>query len=540
MLHNLNFATQFTHLPGPPTPIAVNSSQITAGQGSITTALPMPTNQWLTMPNEIWSFIFSKVAIASDLINLSSTCQHLHNVYLNDSTSKLKKYQHYALLHNLATPELHQQLYNKVINRDWGKITLPDKDTEEWQKLIEQPLDPKLRGEAYGVALIKKLCIVGWDLLLQPKVLENHSLASGLMRLLVDLARHIRYPEVYVDKLFPKGFDEKLFHQLANIHVDRCIQLVAKYFPFQEHSAAHAFLSEQFRLMGIEEQFNFFIGIKRGVLPSALYASAQLGEQKGVDRLLRRLAPECDLEQRNVRGVTVLLFASYMQEPEIILPLIKHGADYNTADYEGYTPLMGLCTDGGNLALVHYFSKLPNINVNAKDSKGRTALHRAAQESKFSVLRELLNFPMIDVDARTNEGLSAIDYAINHQRLANLQVLLRDPKCAIDNTIHYSTASRLCFAIEYDLLPWLETLLSHSDKDPAIRLSAFNYAIWKKKQAIAAMFLQDMDNDFIKQALALTGERGKEKEYDSEELAPEYVKWLEMVEELLINNYSED
>jgi ankyrin repeat protein len=282
--------------------------------------------------------------------------------------------------------------------------------------------------------------------------------------------------------------------------------------------------------------------------------------------LLRHLAPDCDLEQRHSGGATALLFASYVHEEELILPLIRHGANYNTADDKGHTPLMGLCAnEGGDLELVNYFSKLPNINVNAEDSKGRTALHRAAYSSKPSVLEELLNFPTIDVNARTHKGLSAIDYAIDYQQLSNLQILLRNPKCDINTTL-YLPASRLYFAIEHNLLSQIKTLLSRPHKDPDIRLSAFNYAIWQQKDAIAAMFLQDMDkqaqHDFIKQALALAWERGQreiglslyqtygtqygialppqeELEEFTYDVAPEFEEWLEM-DELLINHYSEE
>jgi ankyrin repeat protein len=485
--------------------------QITAGQGSITAALSMPTDQWIALPKAIWPFIFTKVATASDLLNLRSTCHYLHNVYASISKLDERQRQRNTLIYNLTTPRLHQQLYNKVINRNWGKIALPNPDTEEWTKLLTQPLDPKLRGEDYGVAVIKKLCIVGWDLLLSPQVMNNRLLVD-LMRLLVDLARHIQYPEEYVNKLFPQGFDEELFHQLAHIHLDRCIQLVAQYFFIEGNSAVHQFTVRQLELdeatidQGV---INLLRELKIRATPSALYYfSAEGLEISALKVLLKR---GCDLEQRDMNGQTALFHACYFCDLYIIDLLLEYGADYTATDDNGNTPLMRACLIDVHLEKVKLLLALPDINVNASNNKGKTALHKTAQKDRPLILRALLKHPDIDVNLRTHKGFSALDYAIEHQRFANLPLLLHHPN--IDTRAsNYPLISGLYFAIEHGSLLLVESFL-HNVRGLDIGMAAFNYAIWRQKDNIADLFLQYMDEQhkrtFLKQASVRAWKNGQ-------------------------------
>jgi hypothetical protein len=511
MLHKLNPITQFTQAPS--TFITTDNPQISAGQGSVTAALPRPTNQWITLPPEIWTLIFNKMAITSDPINLSNTCQFLYHIYQREVSEKKRQRQHDTLIHNLTTPKLHQQLYHKVINRGWGEQVLPRQGTEEWEKCLTQPLDSKLRGEDYCMALIKKLCIVGWDLLLTPQVLNNRLLVADLMRLLGDLSHHIQYPEVYVKRLFPYGFDWEFFHHLTYIHLDRCIQLVARYFPVDKDSAAHEFTARQ---VGFDkpivycerpledEVISLLQHLKTGSWPSVLYSCAvtTLGTQ--VNRIRILLKQGCDLEQRDMEGQTALHQACRYGDFDTIRLLLEHGADCNATDNRGDTPLIILMSITYQFNKIDLFLALPDIDVNTSNNEGKTALHKAAQQRYSELIEALLKHPAIDVNLKTYKGFSALDYAIDHLHFTNLQHLLCHPK--IDTSASQCPLlSALYFAIEHHSLSGVEGLL------PAVQgrdnhVVAFNYAVWRQKDDVAALFLQNMDEQnrriFVRQALA--------------------------------------
>ncbi len=68
------------------------------------------------------------------------------------------------------------------------------------------------------------------------------------------------------------------------------------------------------------------------------------------------------------------LRTKYMKSRRILESLINHNFDVNYASSYGKTPLMGAVAEG-SLRLVQYLLTIPTINVNAKDSMGRTAAY---------------------------------------------------------------------------------------------------------------------------------------------------------------------
>jgi ankyrin repeat protein len=84
---------------------------------------------------------------------------------------------------------------------------------------------------------------------------------------------------------------------------------------------------------------------------------------------------------------------------QIVLELLKAGANINVLDRNGETPLV-LSAMGGELDLVKLLIS-HGASVNTKDRQGRTALHRAVRHNFIDVVRVLLENGA-EVDPQTN------------------------------------------------------------------------------------------------------------------------------------------
>jgi ankyrin repeat protein len=471
--------------------IATGSS-IVSGQGTLAASPPerhvdSANIKGITLPNEIWVLILQKIKSDKDVVELSTTCQQVRAIYQDNWVRRPDQRQFQALVYQLTTPALHEALYHKVVNRMLDKIVLPIPYTEKWKQLRDTLPHSKLRGEARHAALIQKMVIISWEGLLQPEVLANRALASQLMRLLIDLSPHLHYAEEYVAKLFHHGLEWETFEQLADVHLDRCIQLVAKYFPIEEGTLAYEFTDKQ--VGKVETPDQLLLALKSGSDQSVLgYAVGSMNEDL-LDILLKR---GCDLEQRNFYGQTPLLQAAYIGDPSILRPLLQHKANYFIKDKQNNTFLMALCTGDVKSEVVEWLLEKTDIDVNEHNINGETALHNAARYGYPNRTKALLNHPQLNINIRTVKGESAVDYAIQHSSFAPLQILLQQEK--LDPTLTQNPdVTALYAAIEHNRLTAIQQLLPSATIKYQARLAAFNYAIWQERDEIADAFLQNMD-----------------------------------------------
>ena len=99
--------------------------------------------------------------------------------------------------------------------------------------------------------------------------------------------------------------------------------------------------------------------------------------------------------------------------------LLSEGADIDTLDAEGNTPLM-IASKIGNprmlrIILVH------NPDVDAVNNYGETALMIAAENGQFAVVQQLLE-KGANIHAKNNDGLTAVDVAnrFGHRQVINI------------------------------------------------------------------------------------------------------------------------
>ena len=120
---------------------------------------------------------------------------------------------------------------------------------------------------------------------------------------------------------------------------------------------------------------------------SPLMRAAGHGREEVVELLLGQ--PTIDLEARSDRGRTALLHAAACGHPQVVHLLLARGADTAVVSDSGYTMLM-LAARGGVVELVELALNQPNLNLEARNVRGRTALLVAARAGHKQVVLQLL------------------------------------------------------------------------------------------------------------------------------------------------------
>ena len=142
-----------------------------------------------------------------------------------------------------------------------------------------------------------------------------------------------------------------------------------------------------------------------------------------VARLEELLAVEgVDVDMKDHMGRTALSTAARHAHVDIVRLLVRKGADVNLADNNGDTPLwFAAFSNVFTVPAISELLKARNINVNAVNYNGNTALKRAARWGQVESVRALLNVRGIDVGIVDRYGGTALDIAVynNHAEIAN-------------------------------------------------------------------------------------------------------------------------
>jgi len=141
--------------------------------------------------------------------------------------------------------------------------------------------------------------------------------------------------------------------------------------------------------------------------------------------VLSLLAAGADVNARNqIDGSTALLKAIDPGGTDLeIRALLDHGADVNSVDNNGWTPLM-VASDWGQTTLIELLLN-KGANINAKKTDGKTALMIAAEGGKSEGV-ELLLKNGADLRAKDNLGKTALmlarDYYRKNEKILNPSV----------------------------------------------------------------------------------------------------------------------
>jgi len=149
------------------------------------------------------------------------------------------------------------------------------------------------------------------------------------------------------------------------------------------------------------------VDLRRARTRNPLHAAPMVhAAEAGSKAIVRFLATQCDLEQRDVYpGNTALLAAAEAERPKIVETLLELGADPLAVNHMGDTSLMLSLTLGSDESLRCFELLLPVSDAGAADRDGQTALMVAAHYHGFSTFEKLL--PLSDPAAVSKHGETA-------------------------------------------------------------------------------------------------------------------------------------
>ena len=120
---------------------------------------------------------------------------------------------------------------------------------------------------------------------------------------------------------------------------------------------------------------------------------------------------------------TPLMWACSIPESNSTAYLIKAGADLNSRAVDGKTPLI-VASVHGSVGAIQALIAHRNIDINARDKDGYSAIHRAVTSENFPIIRQLL-IAGADADLSTNRGYGALHIAAGTGQLHILKFLIK-------------------------------------------------------------------------------------------------------------------
>ncbi len=133
-------------------------------------------------------------------------------------------------------------------------------------------------------------------------------------------------------------------------------------------------------------------------------------------KIVEFLAKEVkNINLKNKKGTTALTNAVSRNSADVVAFLIKKGADINTVDKDGNTLSYYLINSFGVRNKEAFETKLKVLEnnglvINKLQNSGNTLLHIAANENNLALLKRLAEFN-IDVNAKNKEGITALQIA---------------------------------------------------------------------------------------------------------------------------------
>lgn len=140
---------------------------------------------------------------------------------------------------------------------------------------------------------------------------------------------------------------------------------------------------------------------------SAIMFACIKGDLKTVQSLL---VQDVDVNARGANGWGALMIASAKGHVEVVEQLLERKADVNTVDVYDWTPLHRASYENREL-VVELLLAAPEIEINAQDDQGASALHHAAVQGNISISKRLIesgaDTELTDLVGRTPQQYAA-------------------------------------------------------------------------------------------------------------------------------------
>lgn len=180
---------------------------------------------------------------------------------------------------------------------------------------------------------------------------------------------------------------------------------------------------------------------------TALIVAAMVENEKAVDILLED--PTLDPNHRDQTGRTALAWAALRSHRSILARLLAmESIDANIMDVNGKTPLLELCTNldhrnsgAEREAVIYQLLASGRVNINARDSEGRTAVMMVAKTATETLFRLFLSQPGIELEAEDENRANVLLHAGIGENWRVVEILLElgrlDLNCKISDEAPY-------------------------------------------------------------------------------------------------------
>jgi len=156
-----------------------------------------------------------------------------------------------------------------------------------------------------------------------------------------------------------------------------------------------------------------------------LMIAALRGDESTCRCLLNASAnPDLRSKSADERNGSAFMMAVWSQNVELVRLFLQFGADANTFDDVGETPLI-IASSFGKPELVEILLRA-GADVNAQDKLGRTALIWAARDNRDDVVIKLLLEHSANINIQDARGWSALKYAEEMEKPKQLVMTLRE------------------------------------------------------------------------------------------------------------------
>ena len=127
-------------------------------------------------------------------------------------------------------------------------------------------------------------------------------------------------------------------------------------------------------------------------------------------------------QEANIQGNAPRACPAMWADPAVCQVLIDAGADIETKDDTGRSPLHWACRSGA-LAVVKLLVKA-GAGVRVTDNKGYTCLIRASYHGHTETVRYLVGLPQVDLSNKNNHGCTALHCAADQKHADVVEVLI--------------------------------------------------------------------------------------------------------------------
>jgi ankyrin repeat protein len=157
-----------------------------------------------------------------------------------------------------------------------------------------------------------------------------------------------------------------------------------------------------------------------------LYRAALAGNARAFRLLLERNA---DINNRNnANRWTILICAAAANSIEIAEPLLaRRDLDVNAADDKGDTALH-LAAGRGHTRIVELLLARPDIRINVRNQLGWSPLTKASFSGHIDIVRIFLARSDADVNAVDHDNQTPLFHAVSNEQLDVVRLLLSDPR----------------------------------------------------------------------------------------------------------------